>query len=593
MLKRILSILCIFIVIIGFLIYPLTLNERTTHLSQFSGDNDGIDNDGDGEVDEADEAHYDDISIFRNEIADDEDYTVKSLLSSPSSIRGMMDPQQSLYVVSGVEKRYSRSEIDAIADFVTDGGTAIVADDFGYANDLASRFDVAFFNGLYVDRQFVRNTNFTTLSAKLSVDSDHDGYLDEDNDHDGLIDEDPVNGIDDDGDWDMVEDDLNGDGQPNPDEPHVDEDPLDDDDDDDGHPYNNDGIDNDGDGRIDEGGEGVNEELLDGIDNDGDGLIDEDIMPFDIVLNRPTGLYIPTGGDDAPPKSRVIARGSENSFVDMNGDGVITLPEVGERASNDLADELGPINVIVEITVCPECGEGISPAARRCDECDVTIDKETRQEMGRIIFIADGSIFTNNLIQIDELDSRGQLTPDEDGDGRPDGDGERDYDNLEFGVALVHYLLPEGGVVVIDESRHAQDRFVTPIASSMWFVALLTSNWIWFAFLIAGVGVGIFIFYSFIRGKESWIHHFNINRPKHRASMPQTPSLQTVRMRRAMLEKARLSRGLSPEEFNTLKQDEVSSIIDDPVLSEFVSNENKMYDTSGLQNLYNRIKSWS
>jgi len=631
MLKRILSILCIFIAIIAFGIYPLTITERHQHLSQFSGDNDSIDNDNDkdwvdkdgdgfgsngvpydiGEdtddtnpsahpsvntnrkwgVDEPDEGDYDDISIFRGDILRNSNYTVKSLLSSPTTLVGMVDPKDTLLIVTGIEKQYKRSELDAIVDFVKSGGKAIVADDFGYANELAARFDVAYYKGLYLDREFIRNTNFTVIAAKLSIDSDNNGVWDEDNDDnggDGSVDEDPINYIDDDRDWVLKTDDKNGNGQPDPGEAHVDEDPFDDDSDNSGHPFNYDGIDNDRNGYIDDGSEGVNEEELDGRDNDRDGKIDEDTRPFDLVLNRPTGLYV-------PEVARIIAQGSKNSFVDMNGDGIITVPEVGDETENELADELGPIKVITEISVCPECGTPILPSAKQCSNsaCGLKITTDVRKQMGRIIFIADGSIFTNNLIQIDELDTSGRVTDDLDNNGRPDGDGEWDYDNLAFGKALVQYLLPGGGMVVIDESRHAQDRFIEPIANALEIVALMTSDTLYRILLLVGLGAVIVLVYLFVRGKENWIHKFNIYHSKHRSSMPNTATLQTVRFRRTILEKARLSRGLSPEEFNSLRPDEIAAIIRDPVLTELAIKEDASFNSQELESLANRIKSWS
>jgi len=141
-------------------------------------------------------------------------------------------------------------------------------------------------------------------SFTFRVDDDGDGFIDEDevndvdNDRDGLINEDPVNGVDDDGDG-LVDEDPAEAGVDDDGDGLVDEDPS--------------GIDNDGDGLIDE-------DPPAGEDDDGDGLVDEDPIPYgdddmDGLVDEDPVNGVDDDGDgyvDEDPKG-----------IDNDGDGLV------------------------------------------------------------------------------------------------------------------------------------------------------------------------------------------------------------------------------------------------------------------------------
>ncbi len=233
------------------------------------------------------------------------------------------------------------------------------------------------------------------------IDNDWDGLIDEDpvetappcadNDGDGLINEDPA-GIDNDGDGlineDPYDDDM--DGRLNEDPPNygdndgdtlVDEDGMSDDaacglldldgdgfwymDDDDGDGLYDEelpnGIDDDGDGLVDEDvpgcdndGDGYfDEDPAPGEDDDGDGLVDEDPIPWHDYFG--TGLPFFTGDDD-----------NDGSFdedpvdgIDNDGDGLVDEDPAGiDNDGDGLVDEdteiwpdfVGKVRALIDAT---------------------------------------------------------------------------------------------------------------------------------------------------------------------------------------------------------------------------------------------------
>lgn len=528
------------------------------------------------------ETKYNDVSILREKIESSKievpdirgktsteggekvtaSYKVNCLISNPSVLLDMVDPASTVYIVTGVERKYDSSEIDALLKFVLRGGKLIICDDKGYANDLADHFDVTFFQGKLLDERYdeqLRNKNFTYTYVKLGTDyftgpwslgkPGGDGIFDQDYDGDGRIDEDPIDRTDNDNDDQVLshnnkDDDWDG----TIDEPRegYDEDPLDD----------------DLDGQKDE-------EIYDGIDNDGDGLIDEDTRAFKVVMHNATGLmtssestkYIDNwtkviNGVECTLTRIVLAQGSNASFVDMDGDGKITIPQPGEDI-NKLADARGPITTILEIIVEPKESMGTVP--------------------GRVIFISDTDIFTNDLVSMPELnEDREPILVD-------NQTVKLRYDNLAFGFALIVHLLPHGGIVVFDESMHAQEPMLVPLAGTLWTLAVVTTNPLCATTLIIVIVLLAFISYVVTQGRQSWIHLFNIDKPFLRDTWPTTSDLKRIRLRHLVLEKARIRAGMSPEEFATLSQGEINKLIGDPQLIELVTSERQYTDKEIMQ----------
>ena len=169
---------------------------------------------------------WNDLGEFRQEL-NRKGVETTALVSSPLLLSDIDHPEQTIFVISGVERDtislprftgeddliqfsegdgYTSSEIVAISNFVSRGGTLILMDDFGYSSNLAAEFGLEFTNHrLYADYSYdndlgsdfvwVNTTsafNFTSSQGvQTSVnpclrDVDKDGVVD-------VLDEDPSN----------------------------------------------------------------------------------------------------------------------------------------------------------------------------------------------------------------------------------------------------------------------------------------------------------------------------------------------------------------------------------------------------------------
>jgi len=679
MFKKLLALIVLIIIVVMFLGYPLLISgqERVPRLSAYSN-------------------QFDDISIFKDsidEIPSENGYEVRSLVATPTVLNGpLVEPDETLYIAVGLDHKYEKTEIDSIVNFVQEGGTAIIADDFGYANDLAGLFDVTYYGGQFLEQvNYDWNYNYTVVNAWLGRDvySNYDpgrelfpggdGIWDDDNDFDGKVDEDPINEEDDDLDNAILINDFfdnDRDGIFNESKEGIDEDWLDDDGDGELNEYGlavPDGIDNDNDNMTDEG---FNEEWfgdgnldgapgIRGVDDDGDmgidendqqvieamkndpdykpefdddedGLMDEDLKPYRIVLNKATAIKVGRN-------YRVLSHGSNNSFVDVNGNGVIDVPEeISDKSVDDLSTPGNELKLIIEVPVCKKCGGAVSLLPDRdphrpdgkivyeCLEtngkCDKSYSREEINDLGRIIFMSDSSLFMNDLLGLDHmtmdentgrirketeilpseeakiltdteelenLRERWAIEEDDDPNNLLDKtpDGEADYDNRLFLQHLIQYLLPDGGKILIDESLHdVESEFQVPVYQSLNIVAHLTSD-PWFTGGFSAVSsVILFIGIFMVRDKETWIHKFNISHFSGRTTMPTTRILQSTRVRKALIEKTRMSRGLSPEEFQQIPQEKVNAMVRDPQLLELLTNQNRTFTEEELRKLMEKIK---
>jgi len=103
-------------------------------------------------------------------------YTTRTIVSSPVLLKGIQNPEQTCYVVVGVDREYRKEEISVIEKFVVeDGGKAIIMDDFGSPNALSEKFGVFFYGRpLWDDINMTgpggsKNISFPTFKAKLGL----------------------------------------------------------------------------------------------------------------------------------------------------------------------------------------------------------------------------------------------------------------------------------------------------------------------------------------------------------------------------------------------------------------------------------------
>ncbi len=130
-LRKILVIIVIAIIILG--LYPLIVT-KATHPAQLSAYDDDPD----------------DLSDLKDRF-ENANYNIASLFSSPLMLSQMepTDQNNSILFIIGVEKRYSEFEASALQEYMSNGGSLVLADDFGYGNSVISGFQqvgASFFN---------------------------------------------------------------------------------------------------------------------------------------------------------------------------------------------------------------------------------------------------------------------------------------------------------------------------------------------------------------------------------------------------------------------------------------------------------------
>jgi hypothetical protein len=104
------------------------------------------------------------------------EYTTRTIVSSPVLLKGIKNPEQTCYVVCGVDREYRKEEIDVIEKFVRDdGGKAIIMDDFGSPNALSEKFGVFFYGRpMWDDINMtgpgeIKNISFPIFKFKLGL----------------------------------------------------------------------------------------------------------------------------------------------------------------------------------------------------------------------------------------------------------------------------------------------------------------------------------------------------------------------------------------------------------------------------------------
>jgi hypothetical protein len=381
---------------------------------------------------------------------------------------------------------------------------------------------------------------------------------------------------------------------------------------------------------------GVDEERFDGKDNDGDSLIDEDLEGYTILFNDATGM--------TSQGTRIIAHGGTSdppSYVNLDNKPGAHTPSISddfsaEKVVDEISSPGSEIQLIVEVVICPSCGGAVDVRTGECldttaeftvkSPCNEKYETKEFTKFGSVIFISDSSLFVNDIYELDHLatdddteevyrldefgipvnnipitewddspqsdgisdeDKQEAMHPEETNrdfyvDRTPDG--EFDYDNKKFGRHLIKYLLGEGGQVYFDESRHfIENEYLIPVYASLQTITFLTSDpWYSSAMIIIFILLLSFVI-TVVRNKENWIHKHDINLLHGRKSLPEDRTNQLERVRWAILNKARMSRGLSPEEFKELGTTAVNDIIKDPQLIDIVRNQGRTYTEQELK----------
>ena len=285
-----------------------------------------------------------------------------------------------------------------------------------------------------------------------------------------------------------------------------------------------------------------------------------------LVLSKPTGLANQSYEDAAKGEFlyTMIANGSEKSYVDRNNNNKI-----------DPSDAHDNIPVALEVRYNTKHPDNKGVAAG-----------------GKIIFISDTSIFTNDmLLSIDQIKTMG-FDPTKASMRDVDLAEARGGSNRQFVTALVSYMLPSGGKVVFDESRHPQSGSLAAVYNSLTTLTIVTSDALMAGLLSLGILLILTVIVWRARDKESWIHRFDISSVHRRAILPDTRTVQVEHLRRALLQKLRMLNSLSSDELGALTPAQKANLIKDHDLNELLLNEQKVYTPDEIRTAALKLRAW-
>jgi hypothetical protein len=255
----------------------------------------------------------------------------------------------------------------------------------------------------------------------------------------------------------------------------------------------------------------------------------------------------------------MIANGSEKSYVDRNGNGYI-----------DPSDAHDNIPVAMEVRYNTRIATDAVGG-------------------GRIIFVSDTAMFSNDLF-VDLSNVRNMM-----------GDPTRytafcmsklQGSNKAFDIALVEYMLPSGGKVVFDESRHPQAGYEAAVYDSITSLTIVTSNPLEAGLLSVGILLILFVLVVRARDKESWIHRFDISSVHRRAVLPDTRTVQVEHLKKALMAKLRMLNSLSIDELHALTPAQMAAMIKDHDLNELLLDEQKTYTPEEIRMVTTKLRAW-
>ncbi|MEC8873824.1 MAG: DUF4350 domain-containing protein [Candidatus Thermoplasmatota archaeon] len=490
---------------------------------------------------------WNDLGAFRAEL-NDLGVETTALVSSPLLLSDIDHPEQTLFVISGVERDtislprftgdddviqfsegdgYTSSEIIAIREFVERGGTVMLMDDFGYSSNLAAEFGFEYTNHrLFADHSFdstlgsdfvwVNTTYAFNFTSAPGTQTNINPCL-RDVDGDGVI--------------DVLDND--------PDDPNV-------------------------------GASLVNERTSGLCAHRFLGINATTLKPkwdwseeYELLTNTPSAFEKASSYNPAEHRY-IVARTTQDSWLDNNDDGNYTVG--GYAALGIEGDEQGPFPVYVRF-------------------CDYILCREA--DTGRIHFVSDGSILINSLYDPDFKSQYFGLVP--------------DNDNRKWVLDVVAEALllnnngtspDENALVIFDESRHQQQTLFGDTYNLLYYLLIYFTN-DWMAMLILFLTLFVFLEAVLLRKEdpEDWRHVFRVIYYGFGDASRYEYYQKPEKIRQVLLTRVRNINVLTREEFDALPAAELQQMIQDPVLIRFIF-EDRRYRADELVGIVRRIKQW-
>jgi hypothetical protein len=189
-------------------------------------------------------------------------------------------------------------------------------------------------------------------------------------------------------------------------------------------------------------------------------------------------------------------------------------------------------------------------------------------DLGKAIFVSDSSVFINDMI------------------GR--------HDNREFALSLVEYLLPSGGTVIFDESRHNDQNPATNMEQESFHLIVVGTTNNNFKILTGTVVVlALIVLLVALNDPTPMVHRQVLSKVQIDELRASGLSAQDEeRIRKVLLDAVRHRYALTPEELVGMKVAQLEEMIGDEVLLDFALKGKKKYYGQELEQILVKIKEW-
>jgi len=247
-----------------------------------------------------------------------------------------------------------------------------------------------------------------------------------------------------------------------------------------------------------------------------------------LMMSAPSSLTLQTGG-----KAEGIAWSTQQAFIDYNQNG-----QGGKGEGTYRDDQTYGVEVVAEANV----------------------------GSGKVIFISDTSIFTNEYYN--------------------------KLDNKEFVTSMFDYLSQgEKQTIIFDESRHIQSDLISLVYVQLFGVLGYVSNSETLGILFLG-SIILLLQLVMMRVKNPlpWRHMFNIYEGRlSRFRVPHAHYTHPETIKEIFIDKVRIDNGFSREEFEMLPSSKIEEMLKDPILIRFIVKNEKNVT---LKEVEEAIKGW-
>ncbi len=495
---------------------------------------------------------WDDLSAFRDDLKS-MGVDTTSMISSPVLLGEIENPEDTVFIVTGVEtdtislprftgdadviqfsesEGYSTTEIEAILQYVSAGGTLIVMDDFGFSTGLAEAFGLGYSgHQLYDEEAWARELDYNYVWMNSSNPYDYTG-MDRSKSHPCLSDADNDSVID----------------------------------------------------RLDQS-PGIKQERVVSVSEAGlcahhlENGVWNFSTEYNVLLNTPSAFDKESAESEAD--NRYAWGGStQDSYLDTNDDG---KGDVGFEGGGIESDEQGPFTMAVKICTKKDCAE--EPGETMGRAIFVTDGSTLMNAIYDWGVTNTGAYGDLNDATMPENDNRRWILD-------IIAESLLTHSNATHDNGKGTGASGSGKQVIFDESRHQQTNAMGDTYNLIYYILVyFTNDWMAMLFLFLALFVA---FEAVIIKKvdpEPWRHVFSIIYYGFGDARRYGYYGRGNKVKQVLLSRVRNLNSLTRDEFDALPARELQKMIGDPVLIKFVF-EDRNYSLEQLVAVVKRVKMW-